>query len=138
MMENIEQYHIVLDKIARDGAMLPLTRTLAIDLQTKQYLKVGDFFKSLSNEDLRTLGDIIEAGEEADHFSEMLLMSHMLSQGEGLGVKFESIETVTARLNQFIMLVTIESLHRKKLVKAYHDNFSFGDDAKDKIVVEKI
>jgi hypothetical protein len=36
------------------------------------------------------------------------------------------------------MFVAMESLYRKGMVKVYHKNMSLGEDASDKIVVEKI
>jgi hypothetical protein len=60
----------------------------------------------------------------------------MLAAGEGLAL--EGVDTTTARVNQFCMLIVIESLARKGLVKVFHENMSFGDEMGDKTIVEKL
>jgi hypothetical protein len=36
------------------------------------------------------------------------------------------------------MFISVESLRRKGLVRVYHENMSFGEDAEKRVVVEKI
>ena len=138
MIEGIDKYHVSLSTVANSSEMMAVTRLLAIDLQNNPYLSVGDFFKKISDADLQLLTDVVDEGEENVHFSELLLLSHMLAMAEGLGPKFENIDIVTERVNAFCMFVAIESLHRKKLVKVHHENMSFGEDMKSKVVVERI
>lgn len=137
-MENNEgevQYNVNLDKVIEATDMLAVTRLLATQLQNNPYTTVGDFLKGISNEDLESLNDTAES-EESDHFAELILIAEMLAVGEGVYVR--DINAVTERLNYFRMLLAIESLHRKKMIRAVHANMSFGEDAKDKIVAEKI
>jgi len=138
MEHDISDYHVSLSTVVGSSTMLPVTRLLAADLQTNPYLTIGDFFKNLSDSDLQALIEVVDEGETNAHFSELLLVSQMLATAEGLGAKFENLDIVTQRVNAFCMYVAIESLHRKGLVKVHHQNMSFGDDMKSKIVVERI
>jgi len=60
----------------------------------------------------------------------------MLSQAEGLSAG--DSQTVTSRLNAFAMILAIESLFRKKLVKIFRENMTLGEDYDSKIICEKI
>lgn len=129
------QYSVNLDKVAGATDMLAVTRLLAAQLQANPYTTVGDFLKGISNEDLETLIDASE-DEEGEHFPELIIIAEMLAVGEGVYVR--NLEAVTERLNYMRTLLIIESLHRKKMIRAVHANMSFGEDAKHKIVAEKI
>lgn len=129
------QYTVNLDKVVDGKDMLAVTRLLAAQLQSNPYTTVGDFLKGLSDNDLYALNEVAES-EEEEHFAEIILIAEMLAVGEG--VYERSLEAVTERLNYMRMLLTIESLHRKKMIVAVHENMSFGEDAKHKIVAKKI
>ena len=135
--ENEEgQFRLVYDNIIKSKDLLPVTRTLALDLSESGYMSVGDFFKSLSDYDVENLLKISE-NEEDERFSEIALMAEMLASGEGL-TAFKDIDTFSTRIDQFCSFVVIESLARKGLVKVLHENMSFGEEMGDKIIVEKL
>jgi hypothetical protein len=139
IMENEEfdedgTFTVNIHRVAKDNTVITLTRLLATSLIATPYLSVGDFFKNLSEDDLNTLNEISD--EEHKDFDNILLIAEMLATGEGLD--HGDMETIRQRMNQFIMFVAMEGLHRKGLVKLYHENMSFGDDMGSKIVVEKI
>ena len=49
-----------------------------------------------------------------------------------------NVVEITKHTNAMVMFIAMEGLYRKGLVKLYHEHMSFGDDAGDKIVVERI
>jgi exosortase/archaeosortase len=63
-------------------------------------------------------------------------MTEMLSRAEGL--ISEDDDDLTRKINQFMVMVTMESLYRKGLIKLYHENMSFGKDVQHRVVAEKI
>jgi hypothetical protein len=129
------KFALAYENIIKSKSLMPLTRTLALDLTTQGYMSVGDCLKSLSDSDVQNLLNISE-NNKSEQFSEIVLITEMLAAGEGLAL--EGVDTTTARVNQFCMLIVIESLARKGLVKVFHENMSFGDEMGDKTIVEKL
>lgn len=130
------QFALAYENIIKSKGLMPVTRTLALDLTSQGYMSVGDFLKSLSDSDVQNLLNISE-DEEDEQFSEIALIAEMLAGAEGL-IAFKDIDTFSARINQFCAFIVIESLARKGLVKVFHENMSFGEDMDSKIIVEKI
>lgn len=131
-----ETFSIVYNNVIKSKDLMPITRTLAMDLVNSGYMRVGDFLKGLSDNDLQNLMEISD-NDESEQFCELLLIAEMLATGEGLNSS-EDEQEFANRMNHFCMLLAIESLYRKGLVKLYRENMSFGEDMGDKIVVEKI
>ena len=129
------EYSINYGKVLHEESFLPVTRLLAADLMKNQYMPIGDFIKSLSDNSLEQLNEICE-DENHPNFEEIILISEMLAAAEGTNVG--GTPEVHQRLNLFITWMVIESLKRKGLVKVYYENISFGDDMGEKIIVEKI
>lgn len=130
------------ENIIKDKTLMPLTRALALDLMNQSYMCVGDFFKDLSNHDLQNLLDISE-DEEHENFDEFALMSEMLAAGEGLtpfdgNTSEEVLDSFQLRINTFCGFIAVESLHRKGLVMAHHENMSFGPEMGTKVIVSKL
>jgi hypothetical protein len=115
---------------------MPITRALALDLSSAGYISVGDFLRDMNDNDLENLLNISE-NEEREEYSQILLISEMLSTGEGLSPS-DNAEEFAYRMSQLVMLLAVESLHRKGLVKIYRENMSFGEDMANKIIVEKL
>lgn len=139
IMENEEfdedgTFTVNIHRVAQDKEVLTLVRLLATQLIATPYLRVGDFFKNLSDDDLETLNEISD--ENHDQFDNLLLIAEMLATGEGLD--HGTMDMIHERMNQLLMFIAMEGLHRKQLVRVYHENMSFGDDMGSKIVVEKL
>ena len=135
-MENEEGFNINYTRVATEKSLLSITRMLATDLSNNPYITVGDFLKHLSDGDLEHLIDIIDEGEEHTNFEDVMLISAMLSEGEGLPCK--TIDDYQRCTNMFLVLISIESLYRKGLVKIHRENMSFGEDMADKCIAEKL
>ena len=129
------------DRVAEDKSFLPVTRLLAIDIIKNPYLAVGDFMKEISDQDIELLLDIAD-DEDNCHFEELVLIPEMLAAAEGIPNEYEDekemIATARARVAIFITYLTIESLARKDLIIIHRENMSFGDDAGDRVVAEKL
>jgi hypothetical protein len=121
--------------VANSSELLHITRRLASSFISNPYISVGTFFKNISQEDFDSIIEVIEEGPDNPNVGDLMLISEMLAVGEGLDGG--NVETIENRVNQFLVLVACESLYRKGLVKIYHDNMSFGEDAGDKIIVEQ-
>ena len=117
--------------------LLAVTRLLAADLIVRPYMPVGDFFKNISDSDLKTLVDAVEPENYKNHMGDIMLIGIMLRTAEGL----EQLNSFDAALDvskQVITFLIMESLYRKGLIKLYRENMSFHPDMGDKIVVERI
>lgn len=131
-----QSFTVNYQSIINEKSLLSITRMLAVQMTKNPYITVGDFLRDLSNGDIESLVDIIEEGEEHENFSDLMLIAEMLATGEGL--EAANIDIACERVNQFLVLITCESLARKGLVEVIHKNMSFGEDMKDAIIVKKI
>ncbi len=130
-------YIINFQKIVSDKSFLPVTRLLAADMMENPYITVGDFLKGISDNDLAQLMELSNVIEEEDTGEDFILLTEMLATGEGLSFS-NDVDEVQMRVNQFVVMLSIESLYRKGLVKIYRENMSFGEDMYHKIVAEKL
>jgi len=128
-------FHVNYDRVINEKDLLAVTRLLAVDLKNNPYKSVGDFMQELSDTDLDILGDLCDDTECAK-FSEIVLISEMLARAEGLDPA-DANESYS-RTSAMVGFITCESLFRKGLVKLYRENMSFGEDQKDKVLVERL
>lgn len=131
-------FSVNLDNIIASKDMMAITKMTAMEAKYEGYITVGSYLQRLSDFDLHELMSVAESckNEDDDRVGELLLISEILAAAEGLDPA--QIDEITQRMNSFIMLMTVESLHRKGLVRAIHCNMSLGEDAGDKVIVEKI
>ena len=134
MEEDDEQYtdfDINYDNVIASKECLSMTRILAADLKANPYMTVGDFLMNISKSDLAILSDIVEQHmgfDEEDEvtderMADFVLMTEMLSRAEGL--ISEDDDDLTRKISQFMIMVTMENLYRKGLIKLYHENIEF-------------
>ena len=129
-------FHLDYPNIVKNTQTLAVTKVLATELMTNGYIVVGDFIKGLTDADLQALTDNME--DDAKHqYQDLILVSEMLATGEGCEPS-QNDGQFESRAHQLITLLILESLHRKGLVKLYHENISFHEDMGDKLLVEKI
>lgn len=112
---------INLDKIARHKKFTKATRLLALDLLDNPYMTVGNFFKNLSDSEIKELCDVCER-EDDEAMSELLLLSEMLSRAEGI-TSFTP-EEIGEKAGAFRVITAGVSLARKGLVKALYNNMT--------------
>jgi hypothetical protein len=142
-MEDYEDGEVTVNyqAVLKQKDYMAVTRLLAANLISEPYMTMRDFLMGLSDNDLKSLLEILDSGmgseEDADpRLEEAVLIVVMLSQAEGLSAG--DSQTVSNRLNAFAMILAIESLFRKKLVKIYRENMTLGEDYGSKIICEKL
>jgi hypothetical protein len=138
-MENEDEdqtFSVNYAKVAGEKSLLSVTRLLANELLTNPYMTIGDFLKGLNASDLELLVNVIDEGANHSNFEDLLLIAEMLANAEGL--ENGTLDVFTERTNQLTTFIVCESLYRKGLVKLHHENMSFGEDMKDKIIVERL
>ena len=142
--EQYTDFDINYDNVIASKECLSMTRILAADLKNNPYMTVGDFLRNISKSDLAILSDIVEQHmgfDEEDEvtderMADFVLITEMLSRAEGL--ISEDDDDLTRKISQFMVMVTMESLYRKGLIKLYHENMSFGKDVEHRVVAERI
>ena len=135
---DFENSHPCMEKIINSDKLLPITKSVAKMLMRNPYTSLGKFFKTISDDNLLELSEIIEEGDSEfnDGIEDVVLMTEMLSRAEG--VPSQCIDDITENVNYFGACVTCVSLARKGLVRVYYDNMSFGRDQGDKVLVERL
>ena len=125
---NAANYGINLERVINRHSAWSLNKLLATKLSIHPHFTVGEFFKSMSDDDVQFLSkQIAETNYEDDAAAELFLMMMLLCIAEGL----DNVgETMDSRFDALIMFVTCESLARKGLAEVMHKNMSFGDDMK--------
>jgi hypothetical protein len=110
------------EAIIEDATSLECNRKLAYSILRTGYCNPGNFFSTISDDELKSLVDGID---DADTFaqSEVVLMTLMLASAEGVNdITQESMEMHTKVTLNFLML---ESLYRKGLIEIWRDNYSY-------------
>ena len=131
-------FYVNLDEVIKNKDSLAVTRLLAADLKARPYLPVGEFLSSLSDDDLQMLVKGSEPDEKGEvKFDDLLLIAMMLNNAEGLP-PIEESEEARELLGKLITFLAVESLARKKMIRVYRENMSFGDDMDDRKVAEKL
>jgi len=139
--DEYEEVTVNYQNVLKQNDYMAVTRLLAANLISEPYMTMRDFLIGLSDRDLKELLEILDSsmGREEDtdpRMEEAVLIVVMLSQAEGLSAG--DSKTVTSRLNAFAMILAIESLFRKKLVKIFRENMTLGEDYDSKVICEKI
>ena len=119
--------------ILENKNVMSVTKLLAHRLMNNPYITVGDYIKELADTDLDTLQHCIEA----EQYEDIILIAEMLATAEGCD-QSPDFDAFRDRANGLVGFLTVESLGRKGLVKVHHENMSFAEDMKDKVLVEKV
>ena len=125
-----EFFHLDFNKIYENNTVSSITKSLAHTIQQYGYYSIGDFFKSLSDEDLTTINDWFEI---RDREEEILLLVLLLSKGEA--TECNDLDMLVDRFTKLGIFATSEALYRKGLVDLFHDKLSFGEDMYDEVFV---
>lgn len=135
---NLDDFEINLERVIQDKKTHSIIRLLAVDIQKNPYITVGEWLKSLSDKDVQSLvEDIADADDMNDLAMQSLILGTLLlSRAEQVFI--ESDEELAQAAEMFRIYIVISSLDRKKLAKALYQNMSFGEDAKNLHVAEKI
>jgi hypothetical protein len=123
-------------EVVKSKESLAVTRLLAADLLAKPYLAVGDWIRNVSDSDISTLVDGADPDENNEYkLEDLMLIVMMLRQAEGLP-PINTDDGFREACGQLVTFLVMESLARKKLVRIFYENMSFGEDMGDKPIVE--
>lgn len=136
-----ETYSINVEQVIDNRSLMSMTRDLARKLQKESYVTVGEFITMLDDKDLTCLINLIPNDDNVatlgEKSGELMLMSELLALGEGL--PSANVEDIMARTSFFTKLLIFESLYRKGLINAYHENWTLDLDINNEtILVETI
>lgn len=140
MDNNNEILGIDLVMIQNSPKTWSINKSLAFKLSFNSFQTVGQFFKDLSNDDLRFLLEKVELlgheelpdQQEAEElYTEFMLLACLLAHGEGSEI-VDDAEEVSRMTNVLCVLITTESLCRKGLVEVKYENMSLSDTESDR------
>lgn len=115
---------------------LAVTKLLAARIMENPYMRIGEWFKDLSDADLELLVAVTD-NSDSTNFEDLILIVEMLARAEGVAPA-PNMDELYDRINRLMVLLVGEQLFRKGLIKMHHDNISFGEDEGDKIIMEKL
>ena len=133
---DLPDYFINFEKISETESLLDITRNTANAIIKHPYTTIGQFLKTISNDDLQTLCDIIENVDHPRIYQDILLLTIMLALSEGAPAK--SSKECTENLKYFCTMLSCVSLERKGFVRVFYENMSFGEDSGERVVVERL
>jgi hypothetical protein len=119
--------------------MLAPIRLLAVEMQEKPYMSVGEWISGLDAVSFNQLFELADCDEDDETMMEqLLLLTMMLSSAEGTSVNGANMEELATQLSMLRQLIVFTSLEKKGLVRCYFENFTLGTDMGDKTIVEKL
>lgn len=128
-------YTLDLNAIINSHSSWALNKQLATKLSLVPNFSVGSFFSSLDDTDIVFLSkEVSETNYEDNAAAELFLMLVLLMTAEGLDISDD--EKLTEKFEILLMFISLESLHRKNLVKLNHEHMTFGDDMNHTTLVE--
>lgn len=136
-----ETYSINVEQVIDNRSLMSITRDLAVRLSKEGYITVGDYITTIDDRDLTCLIDLIPNDDNmatlTEKSGELMLISELLALGEGL--PSANAEDIMARTSFFTKLLVFESLYRKGIINAYHENWTLDLDINNNsVLVEAI
>lgn len=122
------------DNVINSKIFLKSTIDLAKKIKDTGYYLTSDYIKALTDKDITHLLNLVN-DQYSIEFGELFIIAEMLSNAEGLQSSSTAKESAD-RINALIGFLTLESLYRKKMIKLYHQNMSFGEEFKHLKIAE--
>jgi len=123
----LDAYRINYEQAMQDGNLPTTIKLLAARLLMNPHMLVGNFFANLSDTELDELRELVENVDAAA--PELLLLTMMLSAAEGTTALSE--EELETQMSATTIFISTAALHRKGLVTAHFESFSYGEDMID-------
>ena len=138
----MDEYTVNIDALIERKDTLSCIKELFRAVQKSGYITPKRYFESISDTDLHTLSALVEqmsSDEASDHEQfeaqeHIMLMTIGFLVGEGTEI---NEETVTVGSSLVVLMVTLESLARKNLVRVFRENWALSADP-ELIWVERI
>jgi hypothetical protein len=133
-----------IDKILDSSIAKPVVKKAARKLKQLQYFMPSEYFLKLTRHESDVLGDMaqiltdeeISDDRKGDEYNNLILLASILAMAEGVYLEdedmaYEAVRAVT-------VMCIANHLARKGLVACYYDNFTFGPEGLDKVIMERI
>lgn len=126
------QFGIDLQKVINSNASWSINKMLATKLSIHPYFKIGEIFKSLSDDDVVFLRQKIhnmyseESIDAEESAAELYLMMMLLSIGHEL--QPESEEMMAQWYDDLCTFIVLETISRSGLAETQYENLVFGGD----------
>lgn len=120
-------YRINYEQVMQDGNLPTTIKLLAARLMMNPHMLVGNFYANLSDNELDELKELTEDVDAAA--AELLLLTMMLAAAEGASAMTE--EELEFQMRTTVIFIATAALHRKGMVTAHFEAFSYGSDMID-------
>ncbi len=133
-----------LDRIIESDISLPVVKKAARKLKKEQYFMPSDFFIKLTRHESEVLGELaqiitdedISDSDKGEEYNNLILLGTILAMAEGVYIDdedaaYDAVRSVT------IMCIA-NNLARKGYVCCYYDNFTFGPEGLESVIMERI
>lgn len=138
----MDEYTVNIEALLESKDTLSCIKELFRSVQKNGYVTPKKYFESVSDTDLHTLSSLVEqmSSEEASDLEQFEAQEHIMLMtigfliGEGTEI---NEDTVMSGSSIVVLMVTLESLARKNLVKVYRENWCLSGE-QDKVWVERI
>ena len=133
-----------LDRIIEGDIAHPIIKKAARKLKRDQYFMPSEFFLKLTRHDSEVLGEMaailtdeeLPDDKKGPEYENIILLASILSMAEGIYLETEDDCFEATRMAAIMCIAN--HLHRKGHVSCYFDNFTFGPEGFDKVVMERI
>lgn len=133
-----------IDRILEADIAHPVIKKAARKLKRDQYFMPSEFFLKLTRHDSEILGEMaailtdeeLPDAQKGDEYNNIILLASILSMAEGVYLETEDDAFEATRLAAIMCIAN--HLHRKGHVACYFDNFTFGPEGLNKVVMERI
>lgn len=133
-----------IDKILDSSLAKPVVKKAARKLQQLQYFVPSEYFSKLTRHESEVLGEMAEIitddelsdDKKGDEYNNLILLASILAMAEGIYLEDE--DAAYEALRAVCVMCIANHLGRKGFVVCYYDNFTFGPEGLDKVVMERI
>lgn len=133
-----------IDNILEADIAHPVIKKAARKLKKDQYFMPSEFFLKLTRHDSEVLGEMaailtdeeIPDAQKGDEYNNIILLASILSMAEGVYLETEDDAFEATRMAAIMCIAN--HLHRRGHVACYFDNFTFGPEGLEKVIMERI
>lgn len=140
-MSNETDWVVNLNMILETGDRYLIAQDMAMLIKMNGLMTVGSLLKSIDDEKLQSMVQLIEETYEAEDpgddtcHEELMLITLMMMQAEGGQIGLDPDIAIRA-MSQTVMFIMMEGLFRKGLVELRHENMSYDDAVADRVVAK--
>lgn len=133
-----------IDNILEADIAHPVIKKAARKLKKDQYFMPSEFFLRLTRHESEVLGEMaailtdeeLPDAQKGDEYNNIILLASILSMAEGVYLETEDDAFEATRMAAIMCIAN--HLHRKGHVACYFDNFTFGPEGLENVIMERI